>query len=243
MRKIATMKNTGKKHSFFLNHFTKGELILWFGSVSLILLSFIIFDREGYVTLFSSLLAVTSLVYVAKGDPIGQILLVFFIIFYAIVSLSYRYYGEVITYVCMSFPMSVLSLVSWFKNTCKGNKRQVKIGQVGKKELSLLLILAIAVSVLFYFILGALDTKNLLVSTFSVTTSFSAAYLTYRRSPLYALAYAANDVVLIVLWALATVDNIKYLSMVICFIAFLANDLYGFFNWKRMEKNQAKKSI
>lgn len=234
------MKNRLKNRDFVFKHFTKGELILWFSSVALILISFVIFDRQGYVTLFSSLLAVTSLIYVAKGDPIGQILLIFFVIFYAIVSLSYRYYGEVITYVFMSLPMSILSLVSWFKNTVKGNKRQVKIGRVGKKELFLLLFLTVALTVAFYFILAALNTANLLVSTFSVATSFVAAYLTYKRSPFYALAYALNDIVLIVLWTLASLDDVKYISMVICFVAFLANDLYGFFNWRRIEKRQLK---
>ena len=233
------MKMADKKRKFFLTHFTKSELILWFGSVSLILLSFIMFDRQGYLTLFSSLLAVTSLIYVAKGDPVGQILLIFFVIFYAAISFSYRYYGEVITYVFMSLPMTILALISWFKNTCSGNKRQVKIGQVGKKEFSLLLLLAVTVTILFYFLLGMLNTANLIVSTFSVTTSFIAAYLTFRRSPFYALAYALNDVVLIVLWMLAAIDDVKYLSVAVCFVTFLANDLYGFFNWRRMEKKQA----
>ena len=229
-----------KKHRLFITHFTKGELILWGSSVALILLSFLIFDRQGYVTLFSSLLAVTSLIYVAKGDPVGQILLIFFVIFYAIISLSYRYYGEAITYIFMSLPMSLLSLVSWFKNPFGKNKREVTIGKVSKKEVGLLFLLAAVVTVIFYFLLGALNTANLVVSTFSVTTSFIASYLTYRRSPFYALAYAANDVVLIVLWALATVDDIKYISVTVCFIAFLANDLYGFFNWRRMERKHRK---
>lgn len=236
------MKFSMNKRLFFIKTFTRGELILWISSVSLILLSFLIFDRQDYITLFSSLLAVTSLVYVAKGDPIGQILLIFFVIFYAIISLSYRYYGEAITYVFMSLPMSLLSLVSWFRNTTKENKRQVRVGHVGKRECAILFLLAALVTVAFYFILRALNTANLIVSTFSVTTSFVAAYLTFRRSPFYALGYAANDVVLIVLWTLATIDNVKYLSMVICFVTFLANDLYGFFNWRRMERSQSKKS-
>ena len=242
------MKNTINtmaklKRKFFLNHFSKGELILWSSSVALILLSFILFERQGYVTLFSSLLAVTSLIYVAKGDPIGQVLLIFFVIFYAIVSLSYRYYGEVITYLCMSLPMTILALISWFKNRREDNKRQVKIASISKRETALLFFLALIVTVAFYFILKVLDTANLFVSTFSVTTSFIAAYLTFRRSPFYALGYAANDVVLIVLWTLAAIDDIKYLSMVICFIAFLANDIYGFFNWRKMQREQNEKSI
>ena len=47
----------------------------------------------------------------------------------------------------------------------------------------------------FYFILAHFKTANIVPGTISVTTSFLAAYLTFRRSPFFALAYAANDVV------------------------------------------------
>ena len=57
-------------------------------------------------------------------------------------------------------------------------------------------------------------------------------------SPYFALAYAANDVVLIILWILAAIEDISYLSVIICFVMFLINDLYGFVSWKQMEKQQ-----
>lgn len=66
---------------------------------------------------------------------------------------------------------------------------------------------AILVTALFYFILGYFQTANLVPSTLSVTTSFIAVYLTYKRSPYYAFGYAANDIVLIVLWILAARQN------------------------------------
>lgn len=94
------------------------------------------------------------------------------------------------------------------------------------------------ITFLFYWILKAFHTENLLPSTLSVTTSFIAVYLTFRRSPFFALAYAANDVVLIVLWILATIENLSYLSVVICFIMFLVNDVYGFINWLKMREKQ-----
>ena len=90
----------------------------------------------------------------------------------------------------------------------------------------------------FYFILDHFGTANMLPSTLSVTTSFIAVYLTFRRSPYFALAYAANDVVLIVMWTMAAVEDISYLSVIICFVMFLVNDLYSFVSWKRMEKRQ-----
>ena len=90
----------------------------------------------------------------------------------------------------------------------------------------------------FYFVLDYFGTANIIPSTLSVATSFIAVYLTFRRSSYFALAYAANDVVLIILWVLAAVEDIRYLSVIICFVMFLVNDLYGFVNWKRMEKRQ-----
>jgi len=96
----------------------------------------------------------------------------------------------------------------------------------------------LAVSVVFYFVLKELGTANLTVSTLSVATSFFAALLTFLRSPLYAIAYSANDIVLIVMWILASIENPGYIPMIFCFIMFLLNDLYGFINWRRMRKKQ-----
>jgi hypothetical protein len=99
-------------------------------------------------------------------------------------------------------------------------------------------ILTFAVTVLFYFILAYFDTANLIPSTLSITTSFIAAYLTFRRSPYFAIAYAANDFVLIILWILAALTDVRYISVVVCFVAFLFNDLYGFISWRNMKKRQ-----
>ena len=71
-----------------------------------------------------------------------------------------------------------------------------------------------AVTLIFYFVLAAFHTKNIQPSTISVTTSFLAVYLTFRRSPFYAVGYAANDIVRIVLWALAAAETPAYFSVV-----------------------------
>lgn len=224
-----------------LNYFSKFELILLISSYTLIITSFIIFDRSNYLSLVSSLFGVTSLSFIAKGNPVGQIIGIIFSILYGIISFSYAYYGEMITYLFMTGPMEVIALVSWLKHPSKNSKSEVKIGSIKPKEIFLIAILAIIVTTVFYFILKYFDTTNLLISTFSITTSFVAVYLTFRRSPYYALAYAVNDIVLIVLWILATIENITYISVIICFLVFLVNDIYGFINWCRIRKKQNEK--
>ena len=219
-------------------YFSKGELTLWGGSAVLILVSFFLFDRVNFMTLAASLIGTTSLIFNAKGNPIGQALMVVFSLLYGVISYTFSYFGEMITYLGMTGPMALFALVTWLRNPYKGNRAEVAVNRIGKREYAGMYVLTAVVTVVFYFILDHFNTANIIPSTLSVTTSFIAVYLTFRRSPYFALAYAANDVVLILLWILAARENISYLSVIICFVMFLVNDLYGFVSWKRMEKRQ-----
>ena len=222
--------------------FSKGELALWGSSVFCILLSFLLFDRENYFTLLSSLTGVTSLIFCAKGHPFGQLLIILFSLLYGVISFTFAYYGEMITYLGMTLPMAVFSWISWLKNPYNGNKAQVKINRLSGRETVFMLALTAAVTFVFYFILAALHTAKLIPSTVSVATSFLAAYLTFRRSAFYALAYALNDAVLIVLWTMAVLEDTSYLSVMICFLLFFINDIYGYISWSKRKKQQTQQS-
>ena len=75
------------------NYFSKSEIALWIFSVMLIVISFFAFDRESYLTLLSSLIGVTSLIFNAKGNPFGQFLMILFSLLYGIISFGFQYYG------------------------------------------------------------------------------------------------------------------------------------------------------
>ena len=165
--------------------------------------------------------------------------MIIFSIIYGIISFSFSYYGEMITYLGMTMPMAALALFSWLKNPAEKGKSEVKVNRILKREIIFMVLLTAAVTVVFFFILKALNTANLFFGTVSVATSFLAVYLTFRRSRFFALAYAANDVVLIILWTLAALSDISYLSVIICFVVFLANDIYGFISWSKMRKRQS----
>ena len=223
-----------------LDYFSKSEIVLWCSSIALIIISFYAFDRENYLTLVASLIGVTSLIFNAKGNTFGQLLMIFFSLLYGIISFTFAYYGEMITYLGMTMPMAVFALISWLKNPYEGNKVEVKVNTISSVETCFMWVLTTIITVLFYFILAFFNTVNLLPSTISVTTSFLAVYLTFRRSSYFALAYASNDIVLIVLWILASIYEIKYIPVVVCFAAFLINDIYGFISWQKMKLRQSK---
>lgn len=227
-----------KKRKALAGYFTKGEIILWCVSVLFILIFFFAFDRENFLTLAASLIGVTSLIFNAKGNPFGQVLMVVFSVLYGIISYTFSYYGEMITYLGMTAPMAVFALISWLKNPYNGNRAEVKVNQLNGREIIFMIVLTVVVTIVFYYILAAFHTANLIPSTISVMTSFLAVYLTFRRSAFYALGYAANDIVLIILWISAMFTDLSYISVVICFVIFLINDIYGFINWRRMQRRQ-----
>lgn len=223
-----------------LNYFTKFEICLWIFSISALILSYVIFSKSVDLAFFGTFVGINALIFNAKGNPIGPALMMIFCMIYGYISYTFSYYGEMITYLGMSWPMAIISLFSWLKNPYKGKKSQVTVNDITKKEMGFMLLGAIFVTFALYFVLKYFGTNNLEISTFSVLTSFSAAYFSMRRSPYFALAYAFNDVVLIAMWTLATLKDVYYLSVIICFVIFLANDTYSFVNWKRMQKRQKK---
>lgn len=215
----------------------KREWILWIFSIAVVGVSFAFAGSEGILSTVASLIGVTALIFVARGDAYGQIITIVFSILYGIISYKFKYYGEMITYVFMSAPAAFVTLIAWLKHPYK-DSHEVKVDSMTKNKWLMTIGLSLVITVVFYFLLKALGTSNLVVSTISILTSSFACILLILRSPYYAIAYSSNDIVLIILWILATIENVKYLPMIFCFVMFLANDLYGFYNWRKMKKTQ-----
>lgn len=219
-------------------YFTKFEIALWGTSIACIIAGFVVFEGSSFLTLIASLVGVSAILIYSKGNPLGQLLMVLFSVLYGIISFSSHYYGEMVTYLGMTGPMAAFAFVSWLRHPYNGNRSQVEVNEIKRPEYGLLMFLTIIVTIVFYYILAVFNTASLLLSTFSVSTSFVAVYLTWRRSKYFSLAYACNDIVLIVLWIIASMDSSRYVSVIICFIAFLANDIYAFINFSKLALSQ-----
>ena len=216
---------------------TKKEWLLWLGSLLIVILSNLVSGSVDVLTLVAVCVGITSLIFAAKGNVWAQILMIVFSILYGIISWRFRYWGEMITYLGMTMPMAVWSTITWLRNPSK-NGNEVEIQKLNRKHIAGLSVFSVAVTAAFCYILHVLDTPNIVFSTISVTTSFLAASLTMLRSSYYALGYAVNDIVLIVLWVLASLKNPAYIPVAVNFAIFFLNDLYGFVSWKKREAVQ-----
>ena len=64
----------------------------------------------------------------------------------------------------------------FIKDTVIGDKAEVKVNRLKFKEIIFMMLLTAVITIIFYYVLAAFHTANLIPSTISVTTSFLAVY-------------------------------------------------------------------
>ncbi len=218
--------------------FSRKDWLVLSGSLTVVIGCSLATPAVTWSTAIGVTVGAFALVLMARGDVWGQALTAVFSVLYGITSWQFRYYGEVITYVGMTLPMALMAVVSWLRHPYRGNQAEVEIHRLTVGQKRNMVIESLIITAVLGVVLWWLDTPNLFFSTLSVTTSFLAAYLTYYRSTWYALAFAANDIILVILWVLASVKDVSFTPMIGCFLVFLLNDLYAFVHWRHREKRQ-----
>ena len=130
----------------------KFDIILWVFSLIAVTLSFILSQNYNLLIISASLIGVTALIFTAKGDVLGQILIVIFSLLYSVISFQYAYYGEVITYLGMTTPIAILSVISWLRHPFK-DTNEVEVHKLTKGQKIRLVVFTILATIVFYFIL------------------------------------------------------------------------------------------
>ncbi|KHD45100.1 nicotinamide riboside transporter PnuC [Streptococcus hongkongensis] len=221
-----------------LRYFTPTEWFLWLFSICAIIATAFYFGDQEPLALIASLIGATSLIFSAKGNPIGQGLIIIFSVIYAYLAFHNHYYGELITYCFLTIPMALFSLLSWLSHPFQEQKTQVLINYLKFKDIYLLIVSTIAITCIFYYFLSLFHTPFLAISTLSISTAFAGTFLSYKRSPMFALAYLMNDIILMTLWLMEAQTKVSHYAIVICFAIFLINDIYTVYNWRKIYHSQ-----
>ena len=216
------------------------EILFLIFSILVVSGCFLFSGDKNYFSLSCSILGIIAVLAVSKGLVWAPYINLVFNTCYAILSFTQGFYGEFIISIVFMNAIYIMSIISWLKNRGKQNKEIVEVNKITKKEYLFLFVAIIILTIVFYFVLKALNTQELIISTLSLTGSGVAAYLMFRRCSYYALGYIFNDLVLITLWTINVVKNgLGYLPTVISFVVFLINDTYGLIHWKKEEKKQS----
>lgn len=216
---------------------TKFEKFLLFASIILVALVGIIFKSDLLTTICSIVGIITALL-LAKGKNLGQIVGLLIVALYSIVSFKNKFYGEVIIYLCIMLPMYIIGIISWLKHQNK-ETNTVEVNSIKTKEWIIVSIVSLIAFISIYFLLKLFNTNQLFISSLSVIDSLFAIYLGIRRSKYSFYFYVVNDLILILLWGIPVISgSLILLPMVFNPIINFINDVYGIYNWKKLEKIQ-----
>ena len=213
------------------------ESIFYVFGLALIITMSIVF-KASWISAIAGIFGLSCVLFAAKGKVICVFLTWCMIVFYSLLSYQNKYYGEVFINLCLMFPMTVIQLVAWIRNL--GKDHVVKVNSITKKEVFIVVLVACVAFVAFYFILRALNTSQLIISTISIVTSVLATYFQSRRSKYGFLAFLFNDVVLCVLWLFATLEDTANVAMLTAVALYVVSDIYGFISWGVLQKRQQK---
>lgn len=215
------------------------KLFLFLGTIFAFLLTFLF--KGTWIDLGYTLLYFWTALLLAKGKYACYIIGIISTFFYAYVSYSNSYYGEVIIAMLCTLPLMVIGLINWLRH--QDDTKTVIIKEITKKELIVVLLSQVVMFLGYYYLLKIFNTNNLLVSTFSIVASIIATYLTARRSEYGFIGFIINDLILIVLWSIPVINGESNLiPVLLCPVLLLINDIYGVYNWKRI-KNKQKISV
>ena len=218
---------------------TKFEIVFLFVGTLLALILTPIFNGTIIDLLYTLLYFWTALL-LAKGKYSCYIIGIISTFFYAYVSYTNSYYGEIIISMGCTLPLMIVGLVNWLKH--QDNTNTVIIKEITKKELILVLISQVIMFGGYYYLLKYFNTSNLFVSTLSIVASLIATYLTARRSEYGFVGFIINDLILITLWGLPVITgNLSLIPVLLCPMLLLVNDIYGVYNWKRLKEKQGDK--
>lgn len=225
----------------FFKNWSVFEIVFIMCSVVIVTIGFVVGEDKNIYSFIVSIVGVLSVIFLAKGWIIAPIVGILYSVLYGILAITMRYYGEMIVYIGIMLPMNIMSIISWLKNRDKENESQVVVNKISTKEYVYLAVATLILAVGLYFVLKALHTSELVISTMSLVAGIIAAYMSYRRSPYYAIAFLFTDLVRIVLWGISLFGGTAmYLPTVLCFVMFVVSDVYGLIHWRMEEKRQSR---
>lgn len=206
-------------------------------SITIIIFLTILTKSDWLVTI-CSISGVIMTLLLAKGKVSGQAIGIATTILYTILAFSQKYYGEIIIYIFIMLPLRIVGIILWLKHQ---NKKDavITIRKLDKKEWIWTFFSLTITTFGFYFLLRAFNTNQLIISTGSAVTGVFASYFLAIRNKHGFTFFIINDLVRFILWIIPSIKgNWSLLPIAITCLIYFMNDLYGLYNWQKIEKEQ-----
>jgi nicotinamide mononucleotide transporter len=208
---------------------------VWLGISTLLILSLSLYWGDGLIGVTASLTGIWCVILVAKGKISNYYVGIVNILTYAWVAYSWKFYGEVMLNLMFFLPMQFVGILLWRKHM-NSKVKEVKTKIMTQKQRFTWFVIAF-VTILFYGQwLASLGGNMPYFDSVSTILSIIAMILMVMRYVEQWVLWIGVNVASICLWIYALSNGGTDISVLIMWVAYLVNSVYGLYNWNKLSQ-------
>jgi nicotinamide mononucleotide transporter len=228
-----------KKIKNILNEWGTFELI-WLVVFTAINLFLFFAWHDTIIGLVASLTGMLCVVLTAKGKISSFYFGLINIFTYSYVAFKSAYYGDVMLNMLYFLPMTFVGIYYWKRNQKLNNgNKELIVSCLKWKDKTYWFTLSVLSIILYGLFLQFLGGTLPFVDSLTTVFSIVATILLTKRLTDQWFYWIMVDVFSIVMWAYIFFRDGNDITILVMWCAFLVNALYGYYNWKKMEKTNA----
>lgn len=194
---------------------------------------------DTLIGLLASLTGMLSVVLVAKGKTWNYYPGIINVVLYAFVAYGQKYYGEVMLNLLYFLPMQFIGLIMWRRNGVSEEKRNdVKVAVMTNRARLYWSLLCLAATIAYAWVLKAMGGALPFIDSLTAVLSIVAMIFMVKRYVEQWVVWIIIDVLTIYMWLVAFMGDGNDVSILVMWIAYLANAIYGWLNWRAQYRVQ-----
>ncbi|MCI8303251.1 MAG: nicotinamide mononucleotide transporter [Lawsonibacter sp.] len=219
--------------------FLKSELtgwkpleLAWLAAATAVILGLSLYWRDSPVSLLAALTGVWCVILTGKGKRSSFLFGTVNVIFYAVISLQAKYYGEVMLNLLYYLPMNFVGWFAW-KSHMNEETGEVIKRRLPPKRSVLIYGLTAAAIVLYGLFLKAMGGKLPFIDSMSTVVSVTAQILSVKRLTEQWVLWIVVDVVTVIMWGINFAQGGETVATLAMWSVYLLNAIIMYIRWNR----------
>lgn len=206
--------------------------ILWLAVATAVILSLSVYWRDSVIGIIAALTGVWCVILTGKGKRSSFIFGTVNVVFYALIAMKAKYYGEVMLNLLYYFPMNFVGWFLWKRHMNDESGEVIKSSLPIKKSLVLYGCTAAAIF-LYGLVLKAMNGTLPFIDSMSTVVSVIAQILSVKRLTEQWVLWIVVDVVTVIMWAVKFANGGESIATLLMWSIYLLNAIFMYIKWKR----------
>jgi nicotinamide mononucleotide transporter len=195
------------------------------------------------ISLFASWTGMITVVLVAKGRISNYYFGVINVLLYGFIAFQSQFYGEVMLNWGYYLPLQFIGYYIWTKNQNQDGVDEVNVARLSNRRRVMWVFLSGASILGYGLFLKYLNGNLPFFDSASTTLSVIAQYLMIRRVKEQWAVWIVINIISIYMWADVYLTTGNSIAILVMWMAYLVNSVYGWYNWTQLAKQQDRQEV